>query len=87
MKFRFMVLLAAVVGHLLYSAPAAAETEPPILTVSGRIGKTNTPDNKSFAFTFAELQKLGDAQITSTTRYVAETTTKLVWALTGLVVK
>ena len=70
MKLKALLLLGAAVAAL--SAPLAsfAQSDGAILTVSGRIGRTNSADHKSYVFSFAELQKLGDTEITSTTRYV-----------------
>ena len=70
MKLKALLLIGAAVAVL--SAPLAsfAQSDAAILTVSGRIGRTNSADHKSYVFSFAELQRLGDAQITSTTRYV-----------------
>ena len=70
MKLKVLLLLGAAVAAL--SAPLAsfAQSDAAILTVSGRIGRTNSADHKSYVFSFAELQKLGDTEITSTTRYV-----------------
>ena len=57
---------------LLVGIPAsclAQSGEGVILTVSGRIGRTNTQDGKSYAFTTAELRQLGDVTIRATNRY------------------
>ena len=67
MKIRAFLFLATFLAAL---APAAsvAQSDAKILTISGKITKTNTPDGK-YVFTLAELQKLGDTTIKSTTRY------------------
>lgn len=67
MRFTAGLLLAAFVAAILPSA-SFAQSDKKILTVSGKITKTNTPDGK-FVFSMAELQKLGDTTIKSTTRY------------------
>ncbi len=40
-----------------------------LLTVSGRIARTNSPDHKVYVFSFADLQKLDNTHITSTTTW------------------
>lgn len=70
MKLKALVVLGMAVTALAGATQALAQTDDAILTVTGKIGKTNTPDHKAYVFTFAELRKLGDAHITSTTRYV-----------------
>src|SRR5204863_3648614 len=67
MKLKSVLLLAT---FLVAIAPSAsfAQSDAKILTVSGKIAKTNTPNGK-YVFSLAELQKLGDTTIKSTTRY------------------
>jgi hypothetical protein len=70
MKLKTLLTAAGVATGLLLSFGATAQSDDKILTVSGRIGRTNTPDHKSYVFSYAELKSLGNAHITSTTRYV-----------------
>lgn len=67
MKFKSFLLAAALVAAVMPSA-SFAQADKKVLTVSGKITKTNTPDGK-YVFTMADLQKLGDTTIKSTTRY------------------
>lgn len=67
MKFTASLLMAAAVAAVLPSN-SFAQSDKKALTVSGKITKTNTPDGK-FVFSMADLQKLGDTTIKSTTRY------------------
>lgn len=60
------LFFAALVAVLPLSA--LAQSDQKMLTVSGKIAKTNTPDGK-YVFSLAELNKLGDTTIKSTTRY------------------
>ena len=69
MKLTALLLLGATVVAMVAPCASFAQSDAAILTVSGRIGSTNSADHKSYVFSFAELQKLGDAHITSTTRY------------------
>ncbi|HET9641766.1 MAG TPA: molybdopterin-dependent oxidoreductase [Burkholderiaceae bacterium] len=64
-------LLFAAVTVLTAAQPATCfgQSDATILKVSGRIGRTNSPDGKSYTFSIAELQKLGDVTIKATTRY------------------
>lgn len=59
---------------LLLATPliGSAQTDRKILTVSGRINKTNSADKKTYVFSFADLQKLGDKKIKATTRYLGK---------------
>ena len=59
---------AALVVTAALPPTAFAQSDSKMLTVSGKIAKTNTPDGK-YIFSFADLQKLGDRKIKSTTRY------------------
>lgn len=70
MKLKKLLVRAIAVLAISAASVASAQSDDKILTVTGRIGRTNTPDHKGYVFTFAELKKLGDAHITSTTRYV-----------------
>ncbi len=67
MKIRALLLVAAILAAIV-PATSFAQSDKKVLTVSGKIAKTNTPDGK-YVFTMAELQKLGDTTIKSTTRY------------------
>ena len=67
MKIKSLLVLAGVLAAVLPAA-SFAQSDAKVLTVSGKIGKTNTPDGK-YVFSMAELQKLGDTKIKSTTRY------------------
>ena len=69
MRFKAFLLVATVSMAVLPST-ASAQSDTKILTVSGKITKTNTPDGK-YIFSFEDLQKLGDTTINSTTRYTA----------------
>ena len=60
----------SLIAMLAFSISSNAQSDNSILTVSGKIGKTNTADGKSYKFSFADLQKVGTVEITSTTRYV-----------------
>ena len=70
MKLQALLTLGAAVAALNAPLTSHAQSDATMLTVSGRIGRTNSADHKSYVFSFAELQKLGDIEITSTTRYV-----------------
>ena len=70
MTFKAILLAGAFVAALAAPAASFAQSDAAILTVSGKIGRTNSADHKSYVFSLAELQKLGDVTITSTTRYV-----------------
>lgn len=70
MKLKAVLLASAAVAAAATPIASFAQSDAMILTVSGRIGRTNTADHKSYVFSFSELQRLGDAHITSTTRYV-----------------
>jgi hypothetical protein len=61
--------LAAMTG-----ARAVAQDDAKILTVSGRIGRTNSADKKQYVFSFGELTALGNTTITSTTRFAGHAT-------------
>ena len=63
-----LIAAAALVAAAALPATAFAQSDAKILTISGKITKTNTPDGK-YVFSFADLQKLGDTKIKSTTRY------------------
>jgi len=67
MNIRAFLFVATFLAALAPSA-TFAQSDAKILTVSGKITKTNTPDGK-YIFSLAELQKLGDTTIKSTTRY------------------
>ena len=67
MNIRAFLFVATFLAALAPSA-SFAQSDAKILTVSGKITKTNTPDGK-YVFSLAELQKLGDTTIKSTTRY------------------
>jgi hypothetical protein len=66
MKIKALLFLASFIA--LAPAASVAQSDAKILTISGKIAKTNTPDGK-YVFSLAELQKLGDTTIKSTTRY------------------
>jgi hypothetical protein len=70
MKLKALLFVGATLIAAVTPSVSFAQSDAAILTVSGRIGRTNTADHKAYVFSFAELQKLGDAHITSTTRYV-----------------
>lgn len=70
MMHRFFLAAVAAVATIAAATAAHAQSDAAILTVTGKIGRTNTPDHKGYVFTFADLKKLGDVHITSTTRYV-----------------
>jgi hypothetical protein len=70
MRTRALLTSALFVATSTLVEPAPAQSDNAILTVTGKIDRTNTPDHKSFVFSFDALRKLGDAHITSTTRYV-----------------
>jgi hypothetical protein len=67
MTFKAFLFVAAVCAAALPST-GTAQSDTKILTVSGKIMKTNTPDGK-YVFSFDDLQKLGDMTINSTARY------------------
>jgi hypothetical protein len=67
MKIKSLLLIAALVAAILPST-SSAQSDKKVLTLSGKITNTNPPDGK-YVFTMAELQKLGDSTIKSTTRY------------------
>jgi hypothetical protein len=73
MRIHTVFALVATVVALAAPSVSFAQSDASILTVSGRIGRTNSADHKSYTFSLAELQKLGEAHITSTTRYVGST--------------
>ena len=62
------IATVALVAAAALPAPSFAQSDAKILTISGKITKTNAPDGK-YVFSFADLQKLGDTKIKSTTRY------------------
>ncbi|MEO8924325.1 MAG: hypothetical protein ABI330_16095, partial [Caldimonas sp.] len=64
MKIKSLLLIAALVAAILPST-SSAQSDKKVLTLSGKITKTNAPDGK-YVFTMAELQKLGDSTIKST---------------------
>jgi hypothetical protein len=66
LKMVRLVTVAAVAAVL--SSASYAQSDTRMLTVSGKISKTNTTDGK-YVFSYAELQKLGAITIKSTTRY------------------
>jgi len=70
MKLKALLLAGAAAATATAPVTSFAQSDAAILTITGRIGRTNTADQKAYVFSFAELQKLGDAHITSTTRYV-----------------
>ena len=69
MKALTAILVLA--GLVATAAPATslAQSDAKMLTVTGRITKTNSPDKMSYTFSMADLQKLGDVHVKSTTRY------------------
>lgn len=67
MKIKTVLSVAAFLVALV-PGMGYAQSDAKLLTVTGKIKKTNTPDGK-YVFTFAELKKLGDTTIKSTTRY------------------
>ncbi len=57
-----------ITAGLVSAGPCAAEkSNDVLLTVSGLITKTNSQDQKSYAFSFEDLQKVGDKKIQATT--------------------
>jgi hypothetical protein len=70
MNLKALLLAGAIVAAVVTPIASPAQSDTKILTVSGSIGKTNTPDHKAYVFTFADLQKLGNTPIKSTTTWV-----------------
>lgn len=66
MKMIRQLVIAAAAAALSFASHAQSDTR--MLTISGKISKTNTPDGK-YVMSYAELQKLGAQTIKSTTRY------------------
>jgi hypothetical protein len=63
-----LIATAALAAAAFLPATSFAQSDAKILTISGKISRTNTADGK-YVFSFADLQKLGDTKIKSTTRY------------------
>lgn len=74
MKLKAFLLVVVAIVALSGASIGRAQSDASILTVSGRVGRTNSADHKSFVFSFSDLQKVGDVTITSTTRYVGAAT-------------
>ncbi len=68
MKSLFVITLGLFVMALT-SLSHAADNNEVLLIVSGLIAKTNSADKKTFAFTFDDLQKLGNKNIQATNIY------------------
>jgi len=68
MKTKAIFLSLAALLVAVAPASSFAQSDAKALTISGKIDKTNTPDGK-YVFSMAELKKLGDTTIKSTTRY------------------
>jgi hypothetical protein len=67
-RINALVAATALVAAVVLPATGFAQSDAKILTISGKISKANTPEGK-YVFSFAELQKLGDTRISSTTRF------------------
>ena len=65
--FRFFVTFL-----LIALTPAAFSAEKPLLVITGKIAKTNSPDGKSYTFDYAALSQLQPTVIETTTQWTSK---------------
>lgn len=58
---------------MISQSSQADEANPVLLTISGKISKTNSTDKKTYTFGYKDLVALGQTTIRATTTYTADT--------------
>jgi hypothetical protein len=73
LEMKKTALSLALVAIGMISSAHAEDANPVLLTVSGKISHTNSPDKKSLTFTYKDLATLGQKTIKATTTYTTDT--------------
>ena len=75
MKKTAIALALLALGSISFAAHSE-EADPILLTITGKIAKTNSPDKKAYTFTYKDLVATGQTTIKATTTYTTDTVFK-----------